>query len=1660
MAKKRENGTEAINFFDMFDNFSFEVSNVVTPKKTTIKENVIPIKKKVSNKNSVDVSVKTKTKKETKVINITKDNDKLFEEKDLLLGKENIPGTISQRYSENLNVLNLLTKYNKNKDALNSIDNKKILGKFSGWGGHSKKFEEGSESNEQIKALMSKEQYKSAQESILTAYYTPLYMIKFMYKVIQQFGFENGKILDPSTGTGRFLSGMSEEMYYTSKITAIEADDITSQISSVLFSESEVIHGNYQDIILRDNSFDLCISNIPFGSYSIFDNNDKALNECKYNLHDYFFAKSIMKTREGGLIAFITSTSTLDSSKSKNIREYINNTCNFLGAVRFPIGTFVDTSVCCDMIFLQKTNTVNIKHKFLEVIEQDEITMNEYFHNNKDMIVHDEIIMEPFAGKGNPIMKCKVNNKMDNKLLEKFIKLNKFDKNVYKGSIDDSYMFEKDELTICRDTSIRNDEVILIDNKLYQKQNNYLIPLNYKGETKHIFNSYIKIKNALKNTLNIQQFNYSDEKFKEALKELNIHYDYFNKKYGFVNKPKNKSILKKDISYYNIASLENYDYVNKSYTKSDIFFRRSLIMHEKKEITNPIDAFKQCLSTYGFLKIDYIVDILKDTDYAEDIILSELCEKKLIAYIPYENKYIEYRHLVSGFTKPRLERHIEEYKKLSELIPNSDKEKEIKDFNSFHYDKNIEILKENQPEYITDTKFNLSSSWIPIKYKIDFFAQILKISESSINLTYTNHYGYMFECRSGIDYLVERDYGTKRRKSIKIVNDTLNMKDIIIYDHFEDENGNKVSKRNLKETQAARNVQERLRLEFISFINSNIRYKDELTQFYNDTFNNFIDPIYENILFDLNINPEINLREHQLRGASRIITSPYSTLLSHSVGSGKTYTMIAASQEIININTVNNLPTKNLIVVPKSLCESGQFAKDYLTLYPQANILATTSKDFTVQNRRRLLSKIVTNSYDAIIISHSSLSQIPLTPQTEKEFIDEDINELLNMLDYYKRHRASKGIKDTQRAIKKMKEKLQELNDIKRDNGLFYWEQLGITNIFIDEAHNFKNLSFTTGLQVAGLSNTEAQKSRDLYNKVRYTKNNYKHSKITFASATPVSNSLGEIYTLKRYLMPELLKKFNVDCFDSWASSFSTVEATMEIDSTGTAYKAKSRMKLVNIPELMNIFKLSTDIVDIKNIDEIVLPKNNIINIELEPTMEMTLKIEELVERSKIIQGGNVDPEVDNMLKIVHEGKLLCVAPKLLGIDEESIKVDALINNLTELLNKHKKASHLVFCDVGTPDNEVHNVYKDIKDKLIKNGFKNEEIAYVSSKDTSVQRKFLIAQFRDAKIRVLIGSTSILGEGLNAQDHLLTLHHLSVPWRPSDIEQRVGRMVRQFNKNKEVYEYRYVVKRSFDAFAWQIVEKKEAEIKKIFASDKTLREMDDIVDSEFSYAQTKACACGDTRILDLHNIEQDLRKYIYLEKAYADKKLATYSRIKSNIKRLTELKENIPLLQQDINILKEACKNKDFLRLNGYEPTNVIEDIKNNLKEIVYNDIPGDLGYIYGLNIFYEKCDKKLYIGSSTLLAIAYYKIPGRLLDNLLNIRNTIIGIYKHCIDEYNKLSEETKALKNLINLPFEYQEKLNELTIKKKNLETELLLEANEDLKGNEEEEELEFAN
>lgn len=1559
----------------------------------------------------------------------------------------------NDRFIDNINAIKLVNKLKaENRQA--TATEQKELAKYVGWGGLSDKM-----TNDELESLLG-DNINSARKSVNTAFFTPALLIKYMWKVLLKLGFEKGRILDPSVGIGNFAIFSKDEVFSNSKFIGVEMDITTANIASQLLQSATIVNSRYEDLdqdVLKDESFDLVISNIPFSNTSVYDKFDKELNN-GYLVHDYYFLKSIKKVRDKGIIAFITTKGVMDKRNS-SIREEISKYCDFLGAVRLPENTFPDTSVVSDIIFLQK-NINKESEDYLNSSSEEEsestkrtlntswinsiryfadkdLYVNEYFINNPEMVIGDIIASTNQFGECISV-KNKFNLNMDS--FKKTLKY--FPSEVYVTPLTDEYMFNEDELKICNDENIRNGEFIKENNLIYQKQGNKLIPNSYVNLKREKLSLYIDIKNTVKTIISEQLKGCSDDRLNELQIKLNSNYDLFIKKFGFINSRTNKSLLNECILYSMVCALENYDFKEKTYSKADIFSKRTIGV-EKEFIPEDIDdAICLSFATLGLLDVDFMAKSLNRD--IEDL-KAELILKEVVYIDPLDYSNLIYRdEYLSGFVKDKL--------KIAqkEVIKNP------------AIEKNIAALKVVIPEYITDVSFNIASTWIPTEIKDEFVRKILDINHNTkFKILYHALKGYLIDFNGYIPYaLNEVAWGTSRRDSLTILKSILNLGDLTVSDTKVIDGKDKKVK-NIEETQLALNIAEKWKIEFVNYINSNPEKLKFLTDIYNERFNGYIERSYSNIFKSMNINPNITLREHQLKAISRAIQSEHSTLLLHSVGTGKSFTSISIAEERARIgmnkskyDNQNNdtnfkfIKPKTLFIVPNHLCKSHGFAKEYYKLYPQANILACTPEDFKKSNRRKLIAKIALGDWTSIIIPYSVLGMIPLRPSTEIELLNERLDEINKALDFLSDNSERNfSCKDLEKTKENFETKIKQLSDIHIDDGLLYWEDLGITHITYDEMHNFKGLFMPKKLQIAGVSNSYSKRAEDLYNKIKYQKRIFGDNSILAMSATPISNTLGEMYTVLKFLSKEKsLIRYGLESFDSFASNFGEIVTNMEIDPTGQGFRLKPRFnKFTNLGELITIFREVADVVNTTDVTDLKIPARvggKPIIQTVNPTEEMKCYIDNLVERAEKVSNSQISPKLDNLLKITNDGRKVALAPRLVGINQDSPKLLVAAADCAKIYKEHN-GTQLLFCDLGIPKYDgSYSVYDELKQHMINAGIPEEEIKFIHDAKTTEQRVKLTEDFNEAKFKILIGSSSTCSEGVNFQKNIKSIAQLDVVWKPSACEQRLGRAFRYGNLNDEVFEFRYVTNSSFDAYNWQLIEFKSKFISQILSATSSTRVAEDLENSTLTYETCKACASNNPKLLELATVKEEIQKLQIMEKAHKSQVLYSMEKKKNLENLITYVNDKI--IKLDTLLDKIEVSDNFSINLKGTNYTNFNEAIEI-LAELMKSIEDIELGSIYNLPLkltvttLSGVLTRSIYIGDYKL---EYKVYPKNMLNTLKESNLILLDAKESYINSLNKYTEDLKSINNnFISNKFEYSEKLQDLLLKKKSLETELTL-------------------
>ena len=1604
---------------DIKDNINEEPSNIEVNVKEEIslpieeepevqEENIVPVfEKKKSNKiRSFDIHPEIPISDRNQ-FKITNDN----------LGE----GSPREKFNNNVEAIRVLKKCEE-ENRFATPQEQEILSKYVGWGGLPQAFDEkdSSWSNEYsiLKNLLDEKEYSQARESTLTAFYTPPVVIRSMYKALENMGLKTGNILEPSCGVGNFI-GMLPDSLEDCKLYGVELDSISGRIARQLYQKSTVAVQGYEDTNLPNSFFDVAVGNVPFGDFKVL---DKKYDKHKFLIHDYFFAKTLDKVRPGGVIAFITSKGTLDK-ENPSVRKYIAQRADLLGAIRLPNNTFkanAGTEVTSDIIFLQKRDSItDIEPDWVYLGENDDgIKMNQYFIDNPEMILGN---MEMISTRFGYDSACISDGENLEDKLERAI--SNIHAEVKEYELDD---IGEEDNSIEADLTVRNFSYTLIDDKIYFRENSRMYPQELAMTTENRVKGLIEIRDCVRTLLEYQTEDYPDEDIKREQVKLNQLYDRFTKKYGLINSRGNNSAFSNDSSYYLLCSLEILDENGNLARKADMFTKRTI--KPKTEITsvdNANDALIVSLSEKARVDITFMQKLC---NMDMDKMLKDLDGE--IFNVP---EYGEPNHWVTA--DEYLSGNVREKLKIAEHFAETDE----------RFNVNVKYLKEVQPKDLSASEISvrLGSTWIPpedIKVFIEYLLNPSNYACQNINVHYNEATSeWWIEGKNYDKYNIKatNTYGTGRASAYKIIEDSLNLKDTRIYDYYEDENGKRVAELNKKETAIAQAKQEQIKLAFEEWIWKDPERRERLTKVYNERFNSIRPREYDgsHISFD-GMNPEITLRKHQVNAIARILYGG-NTLLAHEVGAGKTFEMVAAAMESKRLGLCN----KSLFVVPNHIVE--QFGQEFLQLYPSANVLVTTKKDFETANRKKFCSRIATGDYDAIIISHSQFEKIPMSVKRQVTIIQKQIEDItLGIQDLKNNNGERFSIKQMEKTKKSLETRLAKLNDTSRKDDVVTFEELGVDRIFVDEAHYYKNLFLYTKMRnVGGIAQTEAQKSSDLFMKCRYLDELTGGKGVIFATGTPISNSMVELYTMQRYLQYGELEKRHLQQFDAWASTFGETVTAIELSPEGTGYRAKTRFaKFFNLPELMALFKEVADIQTSEMLN-LPVPKANYHNVVIEPSEIQKELVKDLSERAEKIRNRMVDSSVDNMLKITNDGRKLALDQRLTNDmleDFEHSKVATCADNIYSIWDKTNddKSAQLVFCDLSTPHNDgKFNVYDDLKTKLIDRGIPEEEIAFIHDANTDARKQDLFNKVRRGQVRVLIGSTQKMGAGTNCQDRLIALHDLDCPWRPSDLIQRSGRIIRQGNKNPEVDIYRYVTEGTFDAYLYQLVENKQRFISQIMTSKTPVRFAEDIDETALSYAEIKALAAGNPDIIEKTELDTQVAKLKLLKQNYLsekyeleDKVIKYYpNEIKRLENRIEDMKEDIEVFNNnntpDNSFEKMNIKGTDFTeRKEAGEK--IIEICKS-----MTNPEPLEIGEYKGFKIIlsFDTMDRKFYASMKNNLS---YKteLGSDPSGNITRIDNVLNGIETRLSSVENNLEDTKKnyeSAKKEIEKPFPQEEEL-----------------------------------
>ena len=1403
-----------------------------------------------------------------------------------------------ERFRRNIMAIQLLKKCQE-ENRFATPEEQIILSKYVGWGGLSEAFDENNSAWAteylELSSVLTPEEYASARESTLTAFYTPPEVITAIYKAMEQMGFKEGNLLEPSCGIGNFI-GMLPDAMQDSKIYGVELDTISAGIAQQLYQKTTIAAQGFEETNLPDSFFDGVVGNVPFGDFKVL---DKRYDKHKFLIHDYFFAKSLDKLRPGGVMALVTSKGTMDK-ETLAVRKYIAQRAELLGAIRLPNNTFkgnAGTEVVSDILILQKRDRlIDIEPDWIHLdTDENGIKMNSYFVQHPEMILGE---MKMVSGRFGMETTCVPYENAD-----LAAQLDEAVANIH-GEITEyetEEELEEEDNSIPADPTVRNFSYTVVDDKIYYRENSRMTPVEVSATAENRIKGMIAIRNSVRTLIELQTEDYPDSEIKAEQERLNRLYDTFSGKYGLINSRANTSAFSQDSSFSLLSALEIIGEDGELERKADMFSKRTIKPHTPvTSVDTASEALAVSLGEKATIDMDYMMGL---SGKSENEIFEDL--KGVIFLNPlyeygnsYEPKYLMADEYLSGNVREKLKIA----KNSAELYPED-------------YKVNVEALQKVQPKDLTASEISvrLGATWLPPDEVQEFIFHLLetpRYAQWNIKVhfsPFTSEWNIEGKSYDKGNVRAYNTYGTSRINAYKIIEETLNLKDVRIFDYIEDDEGKKKAVLNKKETAIAQSKQEMIKQEFQDWIWSDPERRERLCKSYNEKFNSVRPREYDgsHIIFN-GMNPEIELREHQKNAVAHILYGG-NTLLAHAVGAGKTFEMVAAAQESKRLGLCN----KSLFVVPNHLTE--QWAAEYLQLYPAANILVATKKDFETKNRKKFCGRIATGDYDAVIIGHSQFEKIPMSIERQRAILEQQLEEITGGIAELKRNRGENfSIKQLEKSKKSIRQKLDKLNDQTKKDDVVTFEELGVDRLFVDESHYYKNLYLYTKMRnVGGIAQTEAQKSSDLFMKCRYLDEITGGRGTVFATGTPISNSMVELYTIQRYLQYSTLVKNGLQHFDAWASTFGETITAVELTPEGTGYRAKTRFaKFYNLPELMAMFK---EIADIKTADMLNLPvpEAKYHNIAVKPSEMQKEMVASLAERAEQVRGGGVDSSVDNMLKITNDGRKLALDQRMLNDmlpDFEGSKINACVDNIYRIWeeNADKKSAQLVFCDLSTPKNDgTFSVYNDIRKKLIERGIPESEVKFIHEADTDMKKKELFQKTRKGEVRVLLGSTQKMGAGTNVQDKLIALHDVDCPWRPSDLEQRSGRIVRQGNENPQVDIYRYVTEQTFDAYLYQLVEGKQKFASQIMTSKSPVRSAEDIDETALSYAEIKMLATGNPYIKEKMDLDIQVQKLKMLKSNFLSEKYGLEDKvIKFYPQQIAYLKSRVEGLTKDVKTAK------------------------------------------------------------------------------------------------------------------------------------------------------------
>lgn len=1551
-------------------------------------------------------------------------------------------GGAKEKFRNNMAAINLLHEL-EIENRLATPEEQEVLSRYVGWGGLSMAFDEHNaawaEEFKELYASLSPEEYRAAMESTLTAFYTPPVVIKAMYDALDRLGFSQGNILEPSCGTGNFF-GLLPESMQNSKLHGVEIDSLTGRIAKQLYQKANIAIEGFEKTNLPDDHFDVVLGNVPFGEIRV---NDSRYNAQKFLIHDYFFAKALDKVRAGGVVMFITSKGTMDKA-SPEVRKYIAQRAELLGAIRLPDNTFkanAGTEVTSDILILQKRDRVmDIEPDWVH-LDTDEygVTMNRYFVEHPEMVLGEIKMENTRFGTFEPACKARKDIPLSELLSNAVQRINseipELDNRVDEIS-------DEQELSVPADPNVRNFSFTLVGGRVYFRENDRMQPASVSMTAENRIKGLIQIRDCVRKLIEYQTDDYPEEMIRTEQENLNRLYDVYTAKYGLINSRGNYLAFASDESYFLLCSLEVLDDEGNFKRKADMFTKRTIKPHrEVTSVETASEALALSIGEKARVDLPYMEQLTGKTqaELVQDLqgIIFKVPNCEPVSYVAAD----EY---LSGNVRNKLT--------VAELAAKNDPELAV----------NVEALEKVIPKDLSAAEISvrLGATWIPQEDIQRFVMELLTPSSYAagrLKVRYTPINGDWFiENKSSDMGNVKADstYGTKRASAYRIIEDTLNLRDTRIFDYVYDEHGNKKAVFNAKETTAAQAKQEVIKQAFQDWIWKDPERRNRLVRYYNDTFNSVRPREYDgsHITFG-GISPEITLRPHQVNAIAHILYGG-NTLLAHKVGAGKTFEMVAAAQESKRLG----LCQKSMFVVPNHLV--GQWASEYLRLYPSANILVTTKQDFETGNRKKFCGRIATGDYDAVIIGHSQFEKIPMSIERQREQLEKQLDDIERGIDDVQ---ASKGeqftVKQLMKTRKAIKTKLEKLNDTKRKDTVIDFEQLGVDRLFIDESHFYKNLYLYTKMRnVGGIAQTEAQKSSDLFMKCRYLDEITGNRGTVFATGTPVSNSMVELYSVQRYLQYDTLAQNGLQHFDSWASTFGETVTALELAPEGTNYRAKTRFaKFYNLPELMQMLR---EVADIQTADMLKLPVPtvNYHNIKTKPSEIQTEMVAFLAKRAEKVRARLVEPNIDNMLKITNDGRKLALDQRMIDPmlpDDPDSKVNACVDNVYRIWEKHAdtKATQLVFCDLSTPKNDgTFNVYDDMREKLIARGIPAEQVRFIHEATTDAQKKELFGKVRSGEVRMLFGSTPKMGAGTNVQDRLIAIHNLDCPWRPSDLEQRQGRIERQGNMFPEVEVYRYVTEQTFDAYLYQLVESKQKFISQIMTSKSPIRSAEDVDEVALSFAEVKMLATGDARFKEKMDLDIQVSKLRVLKQSYLSEHYDLEDRVlKYYPQTIKEYEERIAGYENDAALAEQHKPQGEdkFCPMTLKGVTYTEKAAAGEMLLAICKDYPmsapTDIGRYRGfrMEIYYDTVNAHYCMN---LCGKAKHKVDlgADALGNLTRIENELSKLPARLEAAKTKKAEtiaQLETAKEEIKKPFAFEDELKEKTERLNALNIELNL-------------------